>query len=227
MISLQLINDVRHGYKNFCNSHWALRSVSIIKRQQDLDVNTSLPSLTFLHFNHLADGKFKLPCTSAIYTLPPHLSNSTPRYLPSCHCLAISAHIYSIKEKIDLPSKQKLHSFHRIELAVHNAYRSLQAPAPRPPTLRRWCHLRSASLSARRLIKIQIRDRLCIRTRVVRQLMPATACGTLHFLHHDACHPIQAACTDVPGTVATRARPVQWSHPDGGQRTLFSRTLCK
>ena len=49
-------------------------------------------------------------------------------------------------------------------LADHNAHRTLPAPEPHPPTLRRMCHLRSAALQPQGLIKLQFRDRLCIRT---------------------------------------------------------------
>ena len=76
--------------------------------------------------------------------------------------------IFDRIDRIDSPSKQKLHNFHRAASAVHNAYRTLPAPAPHPPTLRRMEHLRSADLQPQRLIKLQFRDRLCIRTRAVR-----------------------------------------------------------
>ena len=59
---------------------------------------------------------------------------------------------------------------------------TLTAPCQRlhhthPPTLCRMCHLGSADLQPRRLIKLQFRDRLCARTRGVQQLMHARACG--------------------------------------------------
>ena len=56
-------------------------------------------------------------------------------------------------------------------MAVYNAHRTLPAPAPHPPALRRWCHLRSADLPLQRLIKLRFRDRLCIRTLRVRPLI--------------------------------------------------------
>ena len=56
------------------------------------------------------------------------------------------------------------------------------------------CYLRSADLQPQGLVKLQFRDRLCIRTRRVPQMMHARAYGTLHFAHRDARHPLQAAC---------------------------------
>jgi len=53
-------------------------------------------------------------------------------------------------------------------MAVHNSHRTLPAPAPHPPTLRRMCHLRSADLQPQDLIKFQFRERLRIRAREVR-----------------------------------------------------------
>ena len=56
------------------------------------------------------------------------------------------------------------------------------------------CHLRGADLQPQGLIKLQFRDRLCIRTRGVQTLQQARSCGTLHLPHPDARHPLQAAC---------------------------------
>ena len=62
---------------------------------------------------------------------------------------------------------QKSLKFYAAALAVHNTHRTLPAPEPHPPTLRRMCHLRSADLQPQHPIKLQFRDRLCIRTRGV------------------------------------------------------------
>ena len=59
------------------------------------------------------------------------------------------------------------------------------------------CHLRSADLQPQLLIKLQFRDRLCIRTCGVQQLVYARACGALYFPHRDARHPLQAPCIEV------------------------------
>ena len=69
------------------------------------------------------------------------------------------------------PTKQNLHNFHMTALAVHNSQGTLLAPEPHPPTLRRMCHLRSADLQPQGLIKLQARNRLCIRTRAMRPLI--------------------------------------------------------
>jgi len=61
-----------------------------------------------------------------------------------------------------------LHNFDTPAMAVHNSHRTLPAPAPHPPTLRRMCHLRSADLQPQDLIKFQFRERLRIRAREVR-----------------------------------------------------------
>ena len=61
--------------------------------------------------------------------------------------------------------------------AGNYAYRTLPAPALRPPTLRHMCHLRTADLQTQCLIKLHFRDRLCIRGRGRQQLMHAIACG--------------------------------------------------
>ena len=55
--------------------------------------------------------------------------------------------------------------------AGNNAHRTLPAPAPHPPTLRRRCHLRSAVLKPYGLIKLQFRNQLCSGTCVVRPLI--------------------------------------------------------
>ena len=73
---------------------------------------------------------------------------------------------------------------------------TLPAPEPHPPALRRMCHLRSADLQPQGLIKLQFRDRLCIRTCGVQPLQHARGCGALHFQHRDTRHPIQAARID-------------------------------
>ena len=69
------------------------------------------------------------------------------------------------------------HNASRAALAFDNPHRTLQAPAPRPPTARHICHSRSADLQPRGLIRLQFRDRLCIRTRAMQQPMHAIACG--------------------------------------------------
>ena len=59
-------------------------------------------------------------------------------------------------------------------LAVHSAHRSLPAAEPHPPPLRRTCHLRSADFQLQGLLKLQFRDRLCIRTRCTQA---SSTCG--------------------------------------------------
>ena len=61
--------------------------------------------------------------------------------------------------------------------AGNYAYRTLPAPALRPPTLRRMCHLRSAGLRPQGLLRLQFQDRLCARGRAMQQPMHAVACG--------------------------------------------------
>ena len=58
------------------------------------------------------------------------------------------------------------------------------------------CYLRSADLKPQGLIKLQFRNRLCIRTCGVQPLQHARGCGALHFQHSDPRQPLQTACID-------------------------------
>ena len=66
-------------------------------------------------------------------------------------------------------NKRRLHNFYRPALAALNIQCALPAAAPRLPMLRRVCHYCSAELPTQCLIKLQLRDRLCIRTRISHQ----------------------------------------------------------
>ena len=76
--------------------------------------------------------------------------------------------MFNYSKQVGRPTSQKLPNLDRSAQAIHNIHRTLPAPKPHPPTLRRICHLRSADLQPQDLIKRQFRDWLCIRTRTVR-----------------------------------------------------------
>ena len=84
--------------------------------------------------------------------MTPGFSSNILRKPQRNNCLGVRDYVYSITERIDLPKKQNLHNFDTPALAVHNSLRTLPAPEPYPPTLRRMCHLRSADLLAYTLI---------------------------------------------------------------------------
>ena len=66
-----------------------------------------------------------------------------------------------------------MHSAYNPELAAQTTDRTVTAPDPHQSALRRICHLHSAGLQARCLIKLQFRDWLSIDTGVVQQpIMP-------------------------------------------------------
>ena len=88
----------------------------------------------------VTDSKFKRPCTSTFYTLLGRLDQSNN------HTLA---------------------NFYTPALAVHNSQYTLPASESHLHTFRRMCHVRSADLQLEGLIKLQLRDRICIRTRRV------------------------------------------------------------
>ena len=87
-------------------------------------------------------------------------------------------------------------NFYTPKLAVHNPHRTLPAPEPHPPSLARMYHLGSADLQPEGLVKLQFRDRLCIRTCRVQPLQHVRGCGALHFQHSDPRQPLQTACID-------------------------------
>ena len=66
---------------------------------------------------------------------------------------------------------RKLHNVFNPASAVLNIQCALPAATPRLPTLRRVCHSCSAGLPSQRLIKLQFRDRLRIRTHRGRPLI--------------------------------------------------------
>ena len=72
-------------------------------------------------------------------------------------------------------NKLKLLNSFRPPSALLTLQCALPAAAPRLPTLRRVCHSCSAELPTHCLIKLQFRDRLCIRTHRGRPLSPASA----------------------------------------------------
>ena len=62
-------------------------------------------------------------------------------------------------------------------MAAHNGHRSAPAPDPFLSTLRRLCHSYSVGLPIQCLIKLQVQDQLCIRTRIAHQpIMPGFRC---------------------------------------------------
>ena len=66
-----------------------------------------------------------------------------------------------------------MHIAYNPDLAAHTTRRTTPAPDPHQSALRRICHLHSAGLPARCLIKLQFRDWLSIDTGVVQQpIMP-------------------------------------------------------
>ena len=102
------------------------------------------------------------------------MSTTNIRYPPRNNCLGVRDYVYSITEKIDRTKKQNLHNFDTPALAPHNTHHTLQAPEPHPPARRRMCHLRSADSLPQVLIKLQFRERLCIRTRCTQA---SSTCG--------------------------------------------------
>ena len=95
---------------------------------------------------------------------------------PTNHCLGVRDYICSIFDWIDRPNKQELHIFDTPALAVHNSHRTLPAPEPYRFTLRHMCHFCSADLQPQGLIKLQVRNRRCIRTREVRPQITTHFC---------------------------------------------------
>ena len=69
-------------------------------------------------------------------------------------------------ERYDQRNKRRLHNFYRPASAALNTQCAPQAAAPRLPMLRRTYHYSSAGLPTQCLIKLQLRDRLCMRTRI-------------------------------------------------------------
>ncbi len=72
-------------------------------------------------------------------------------------------------ERYDQRNKQKLPDLDQPASAALNIQCASQAAVPRLPKLRRVCHYCSAGLPTQRLIKLQLRDRLCFRTRTGHQ----------------------------------------------------------
>ena len=68
-------------------------------------------------------------------------------------------------EKLAPLNTRSLHIVFNPASAVLNIQCAPQAAVPRLPKLRRVCHYCSAGLPSQRLIKLHLRDRLCIRTR--------------------------------------------------------------
>jgi len=87
------------------------------------------------------------------------------------HCLRDRAYIYPLLGTVDRLNKQTLHKYQQTALAAHNSHRILQTQKPHPPTQRRRCYCRSADLQAQRLIALQLRNRLRIRTCELRPLI--------------------------------------------------------
>ena len=85
---------------------------------------------------HLHILLYKLLLVKSQFPLPPHLTI----------VLETETTFTQFLNRIDRTNKQKLHKFYAPALAVHNAHRTLPAPAPHSPTFRRMCHLRSADL---------------------------------------------------------------------------------
>ena len=73
-------------------------------------------------------------------------------------------------ERIGRHNDCKLHNFNKTALAVNNTHRTKPASDPHLHTLRHINHFCSAELPTQRLVELQLRDRLCIRTRVGHQL---------------------------------------------------------
>ncbi len=79
--------------------------------------------------------------------------------------------------KLEPRNTRKLHNVFNSESAVLAIQCALQAARPRLLTLRRLCHYCSAELPTHRLIKLQFRDRLCMRTSISHQpIMPGFRC---------------------------------------------------
>ncbi len=76
-------------------------------------------------------------------------------------------------EKYELLYIRKLHNVFNVTSAVICIQRAPPVAGPRLPKLRRVCHFCGAELPAQRLIKLQIRNRLCIRTRISHQSIMA------------------------------------------------------
>ena len=66
-----------------------------------------------------------------------------------------------------------MHTAYNPELPAHTTRRTTPAHDPHQSTLRRMCHLYSAGLPPQCLVEFQLRDRLCIDTRIMQQpIMP-------------------------------------------------------
>ena len=74
-------------------------------------------------------------------------------------------------QRFNTRNRRKLHSAFNPDLAHHTTHRTTPAPASSPPALRRMCNFHSAGLPPQCLVKLQFRDRLCIDTRIVQQLI--------------------------------------------------------
>jgi len=61
-----------------------------------------------------------------------------------------------------------MHTTYNPELAAHTTRRTKPAPDPHQSTLRRMCHFYNAGLPPQSLVELQVRDRLCSRTRGLR-----------------------------------------------------------
>ncbi len=131
----------------------------------------------------------------------------------------VNNHYCWIFREIRSFNKRKLHNFCRPASAALNIQCALPAAAPRLLTLRRVCHSCSAGLPSQRLIKLQFRDRLCIRmrTRISHQpIMPGFSCQVCRMVKIPARGlPLllleqSAAVHSPPPVVSARVRlPVQ------------------
>ena len=84
-------------------------------------------------------------------------------------------------------NRRKWPNLDRPASAALNIQCALPAAAPRLLTLRRVCHSYSAGLPSQRLIKLQFRDRLRIRTHRGRPLrIPGFRCQVCHLSHNHA-----------------------------------------
>ena len=79
--------------------------------------------------------------------------------------------IFQYSKRCEPRNTRKLHNVFSSASAALNIQCTLPAATPRLPTQRRMCHYYSAELPTQRLIKLQFRDRLRIRTHRGRPLI--------------------------------------------------------
>ena len=107
-------------------------------------------------------------------------------------------------QRFDTRNRREMHSACNKDLADYTTRRTTPAPDPHQSTLRRMCHLYSAGLPAQCLVKLQFRDRLCIDTHIVQQLiMPGFRCQFCRLVKLKFRDQLTPCCELQPTAVQT------------------------